>query len=334
MWTDVGIRPRRVGSAACRLSTLVIHIVNNIPPQDLRVFVQSARQASFAAAAHELGTSPAYISKRIALLERSLKVKLFHRSTRRVSLTERGELMLSWAQRVLDTYDQLDSALEDSQKDIRGGLRIAASSGLGRNHVAPLLSELHKLHPGVEIDLEILDRSVNLVDEDIDIDIRVGDVREPHLVPHHLAYGRRILCASPAYVRHRGTPETVADLSRHSCLLIRERSETFGRWSLQGPEGTQNIRVSAALASNHGDVIRQWTLEGHGIMLRSYWDVADSLAQGHLVQILHKHWQPADVWAVTKIRSENSARTRLCIRHLRARLGSGPYALATPPDAR
>jgi LysR family transcriptional regulator, transcriptional activator for dmlA len=304
--------------------------VNNIPPQDLRVFLQAARQASFASAASQLGTSPAYISKRIALLERTLKTKLFHRSTRRVSLTERGEVMLSWAQRVLDTYDQLNGTLEQSQRDIRGGLRIAASSGLGRNHIAPAMSELVKLYPGLEIDLEILDRSVNLVDEDIDIDVRVGDPREPHLISHHMVPGQRILCASPDYVRSRGEPQSIADLSRHSCLLIRERDETFGRWSLQGPDGTRNFRVNAVLASNHGDVIRRWALEGHGIMLRSYWDVAESLKRGDLVQVLRDFRQPADVWAVTKIRSENSAKTRLCVRHLRASLRSGPFALAQP----
>jgi LysR family transcriptional activator of dmlA len=304
--------------------------VNNILPQDLRVFIHAARLASFAAAAHEMGASPAYVSKRIAMLEETLKVKLFHRTTRHVSVTERGELMLAWAQRVLDVYDQLEGALEDRQNEIRGGLRIAASSGLGRNHVAPVLSELVKMHPGLEIDLEILDRSVDLVDEEFDIDVRVGDVREPHVVPHHLTRGRRILCASPEYFRTHPEPESIADLPRHSCLLIRERNETFGRWSLQGSDGTRNVRVNAALASNHGDVIRRWALEGHGIMLRSYWDVADSLARGDLVHVLRKFWQPADVWAVTKIRSENSAKTRLCIRHLRARLRSGPFALAAP----
>jgi LysR family transcriptional activator of dmlA len=304
--------------------------VNNIPPQDLRVFIHAARRASFAAAASELGASPAYVSKRVAMLEDVLRVKLFHRTTRRVSLTERGELMLSWAQRVLDTYDQLEGALDAAQPEIRGALRIASSSGLGRNHVAPVLSELVKMHPGLEIHLEILDRSVDLVDEEIDIDVRVGDVREPHLVSHHLAPGQRILCASSAYLQSRGEPQTLADLSRHSCLLIRERNETFGRWSLQGPDGTRNVRVNASLASNHGDVIRRWALEGHGIMLRSYWDVAESLRRGDLVQVLKKFRQPADVWAVTKVRSENSARTRLCIRHLRASLRSGPFALAAP----
>lgn len=304
--------------------------MNNVLPQDLQVFIHAARLASFAAAAQELGASPAYISKRIAILENALRVKLFHRTTRNVSLTERGEVMLSWAQRVLDVYGQLDSALDTMQGDVRGGLRIAASSGLGRNHIAPVLSELVKLHPGLEIDLEILDRSVDLVEEDIDIDVRVGGVREPHLIPHHLAHGRRILCASPEYLRSHGEPRTITELSRHSCLLIRERGETFGRWSLRGPGGTHNVRVNAALASNHGDVIRRWTLEGHGIMLRSYWDVAESLERGDLVQVLRDHWQPADVWAVTKIRSENSAKTRLCIRHLRMRLRTGPFALATP----
>jgi LysR family transcriptional regulator, transcriptional activator for dmlA len=304
--------------------------VNNVLPQDLRVLIHVARLASFSAAAKELGTSAAYISKRIAILEEALKVKLFLRTTRSVSLTERGELMLSWAQRVLDVYAQLDGALDDVKSEIRGVLRIASSSGLGRNHVAPVLSELVKMHPGLEIDLEILDRSVDLVDEEIDIDVRVGDVCEPHLVPHHLANGRRVLCASPEYLRSHKEPQTIADLARHSCLLIRERNETYGRWSLRGPDGPRNIRVSAALTSNHGDVIRRWALEGHGIMLRSYWDVADSLARGDLVQVLRTLWQPADVCAVTKIRSGNSAKTRLCIRHLRARFRSGPFALATP----
>ncbi len=308
--------------------------MNNVLPQDLQVFIHAARLASFAAAAQELGASPAYISKRIAILEDSLGVKLFHRTTRHVSLTERGEVMLSWAQRVLDVYAQLDGALENVQSDVRGGLRIAASSGLGRNHIAPVLSELVKMHPGLEIDLEILDRSVDLVQEEIDIDVRVGDVREPHLIPHHLAHGRRILCASPEYLRLHREPQTIAELSRHSCLLIRERGETFGRWSVRGPGGTRNVRVNAALASNHGDVIRRWALEGHGIMLRSYWDVAESLDRGDLVHVLRDYWQPADVWAVTKIRSENSAKTRLCIRHLRMRLRTGPFALAAPSAER
>jgi LysR family transcriptional activator of dmlA len=129
-------------------------------------------------------------------------------------------------------------------------------------------------------------------------------------------------------------PQTIAELSRHSCLLIRERGETFGRWSLRALGGTRNVRVNAALASNHGDVIRRWALEGHGIMLRSYWDVAESLKRGDLVHVLREFWQPADVWAVTKIRSENSAKTRLCIRHLRMRLRTGPFALAAPSTER
>ena len=305
--------------------------MNNIPPQDLRVFVEAARRASFAAAAEGMGASPAYVSKRIAIMEQTLKVKLFHRSTRRVSLTERGERILVWSRRVLDTYDQVNGALEVMQGDIRGTLRIAASSGLGRNHVAPVLSDLVKLHPGLEVHLEILDRSVDLLNEDFDIDVRVGDVREPHLVPHHLAPGRRILCAAPGYLESHGEPQTIGDLARHSCLLIRERDEAFGRWWLQGPDGAHNVRVTAALSSNHGHVVRRWAMQGLGIMLRSYWDVAKHIDRGRLVPVLAAYGQPADVWAVTKVRAENSSKTRLCIRHLAARLRSGPFALAVPP---
>ncbi len=217
--------------------------MNNILPQDLRVFIHAARRANFAAAALELGASPAYVSKRIAMLEDTLKVKLFHRTTRHVAVTERGELMLSWAQRVLDVYDQLEGTLEETQVEIRGGLRIAASSGLGRNHVAPVLSELVKMHPGLEIDLEILDRSVDLVDEDIDIDVRVGDVREHHVIPHHLARGRRILCASPEYLRSRHEPESLADLSRHS----RQRGARFQSRRRDQTVGSGGARHHAAL---------------------------------------------------------------------------------------
>jgi len=147
----------------------------------------------------------------------------------------------------------------------------------------------------------------------------------------HLARGRRILCASPDYLRGRREPESIADLARHSCLLIRERNETFGAMvANRALMGTRNVRVSAALASNHGDVIKRWALEGHGIMLRSYWDVAKSLRRGELVHLLRKFWQPADVWAVTKIRSDNSAKTRLCIRQS-AHPGYAPDRSPSPP---
>lgn len=305
--------------------------MNNIAPQDLRVLIEAARRANFAAAARKLRVSPAYVSKRIAILEEAAKAKLFCRSTRRVSLTERGEQILCWAQRVLDVYEQVDCLSIKAEPDIRGTLRIATGSALGRNYVASAVSDLIKRHPGLEIHLEIFDRSVDLMDDDIDIDVRVGEVREPHLIPHYLAPGRRILCASPDYIRSRGRPRSIADLANHSCLLIRERNEIFGRWCLQGPDGTQNVRVTAALASNQGHVVRRWAVEGNGILLRSYWDVAKDLSMGRLVHVLPDVWQPADVWAVTKIRSENSLKTRLCVRHLRTRLQSGAGALPVPP---
>ncbi|MCG2628173.1 MULTISPECIES: LysR substrate-binding domain-containing protein [Bradyrhizobium] len=297
--------------------------------QDLEVFIVAARRGSFAAAATELGASPAYVSKRVALLERALGRVLFLRTARQAVLSSDGEVLLSKAQRVLDAYADFVADGPETDSVARGSVRITASSGIGCNHVAPLVSELALLHPELDIRLEIVDRSVDLVEENVDIDIRVGRVREPHLLVHPIAQGRRILCAAPSYLNRRGMPEELGDLAGHSCLVMRERDEVFERWTLHGPIGMRTINVTAALSTNHGDIIRNWAIAGRGIMLRSYWDVAKGLANGQLVHVLPLWWQPADISAVTKVRSSSVYRYYLCVRYIRERLRDGPFALAT-----
>ena len=301
--------------------------MNNIPPQDLRVLIHAARCASFAAAAEDLGSSPAYISKRIAMLEEALGAKLFLRTTRRVALTERGELILG-AQRVLDTYDQVDGALEEIRPDYRGPCaspQAPASAAITSRRYLGSGQDSSGARNRSE-DRRSLGGPRGGGDRHR---CAFGDIHEPHLVPHHLAHGRRIVCAAPAYIRRRGEPATPADLGRHSCLLIRERNETFGRWSLQGPDGTRNVRVKGSLASNHGDVVRQWALAGHGIMLRSYWDVAENLKRGEL-------FMSAGLLAARGHLGRDQDTLRefqpdpACIRHLGARLRTGPYALEAP----
>lgn len=288
--------------------------------EDLRLFCVVAHRSSFAESAKELGVSPAYVSKRIALLEAALDVRLFHRTTRSVVLTEDGSNALDWARRIIDDVEQMKEAVSASRQVPRGLLRISTSFALGRKFVSPLVSAFAAAHPELRIQLELFDRHVDLVNEGFDLDIRVGPVHEPHLFARRLLRSERVLCVSPAYVERHGMPNTVADLTRHQCLVIRERNESFGIWRLTGPKGTETVKVSGVLASNHGEIIRDWAIDGHGIILRSVWDVAGHLDSGGLIRILPAYRQEADICAVYPLQLKNSAKIRECVRFLQKHL--------------
>ena len=199
--------------------------MNNMPIlSDLRVFVLVARRAGFAAAAEELGVSPAFISKRIALLEKALDVSLLHRTTRRVAITEDGERIYEWAQRILNDVDQMMDELSEVRQAPQGMLRVVSSFGFGRRFVAPALSALAREYPQLELRLDVSDRLVDLVSEGFDLDIRIGDDIAPNLIARKLADNQRILCASPAYLQRHGVPKSVAELAGRACLVIKERS--------------------------------------------------------------------------------------------------------------
>ncbi|MBK4736680.1 LysR family transcriptional regulator [Noviherbaspirillum pedocola] len=303
-------------------------LLNNDPLlRDLALFCEIARRASFIAAASELGISAAHASGRIAALEAMLGVKLFHRTTRRVSVSEDGETVYRWALKILEDVEGMTDAVASVRSEPRGLLRISSSRRLGHAHLAPILSLLRQRHPGLETWLELLDRRVDLIGEGFDIDLRVGAVEEPHLIAHKIVSSRRILCASPAYVARRGMPAVPADLARHDCLVFRDRETMFGAWRLQGDGGVETVKVSGPMASNHSDIVLQWALDGHGIIMASVWDVAESLDAGALRRILPGWHDPADVWAVTPARSTESARLRVCLAFLKEQLTQGPFAL-------
>lgn len=292
--------------------------MNNLPNlEDLRVFLHVARRASFAAAASELGMSAAFVSKRIRLLEDDLGVRLLHRTTRRVSVSEDGERIYTWAQHILDAVQRMGDDVSSLQREPSGHLRIASSLGLGRRFVSPALSELALRYPQLDIRLDVEDRLVDLIDEGFDLDVRVGNEIDPNLIARQLAPNRRVLCAAPAYLERRGTPRSLAELANHDCLVIKERDHPFGVWQLQGPGGEENVKVTGPLSSNHGEIVHQWCLDGHGILLRSWWDVCDSIQQQRLVQVLPEHYQRADIWAVYAAPLASSAKVRVTVEFLR-----------------
>ena len=152
--------------------------------------------------------------------------------------------------------------------------------------------------------------------EGFDLDIRVGVVHEPDLIAHRIASNIRVLCAAPAYLEEHGMPATLMELRAHQCIVIRERDQDGRRWKLLGPQGAETVKVDGQLSANNGELVHQWALDGHGIILRSAWDVEHSLAQGRLIRVLPSYRQEADVWAVTTSRLSNSAKVRVCVQFL------------------
>jgi len=290
----------------------------NIKPQleDLRLFCVVVRNRSFAETARELGISKAVVSKRIALLEAAVQERLFHRTTRNVSLTAQGEIVHQWAQRILEDVDLMGEAISREKAAPSGLLRICSSTGFGRSRLAPALSALARQYPQLEIQVELFDRPVDLVDEGFQLDIRVGQVREGNVIKRRIARNRRVLCAAPAYLERFGQPQSLEDLKAHHCIAIRERDQDFGRWELDGPEGRVAIRVSGPLSANNGEIVRQWAIDGHGIILRSTWDIGREIEAGLLVPVLPRYYQQADVWAVYPSRLSVSAKVKVCVEFL------------------
>jgi LysR family transcriptional activator of dmlA len=293
---------------------------NRLENEDLRVFATVVRKGGFAAAAQELGASPAYVSKRIGILEDVLGVRLFQRTTRRVVITEDGERVYSRAQAILGDLDDLLDEVSERRREPGGDLRICSSFGFGRNVVAPAIAQIVAAYPGLRIRFEVFDRLVDTVAEGFDLDVRVGDEIAPQLIARRLMANQRILCATPGYLERHGMPKSLQELSAHQCLAIKERDHPFGVWRLRGRNGEETVKVSGALSTNHGEIALRWAAEGAGIVLRSRWDAQPYLDAGKLVQVLPDFTQEANVWAVYPQRLAASAKLRVCVELLQRHL--------------
>lgn len=291
-----------------------------IDNEDLRVFATAARKASFAAAAEELGMSPAYVSKRIGILEHALGVRLFHRSTRRVIVSDDGEKVYAHAMTILENLDSLLHEVAERREVPRGLLRISSSFGFGRKLVAPVVARLVAAHPTLQVRFEVFDRLVDIVAEGFDLDVRVGDEIAPQLIARKLMANHRILCAAPAYLKRHGTPRGLQELAGHNCLPIKERDLPFGVWTLRAGTAEETVKVTGSLSSNHGEIALQWALAGAGIVLRSHWDAKPYLDSGELVQVLPQYTQSANVWAVYPQRLAGSAKVRVCVEFMQRQL--------------
>ncbi|THF55376.1 LysR substrate-binding domain-containing protein [Pseudothauera rhizosphaerae] len=281
---------------------------------ELAFFALLADKGSFTAAARELNLTPPAASKRLAQMEQRLGVRLLNRSTRRMSLTDEGELYLEHARRILADIEELELSLGKRRASPKGLLRINATLGFGRTTIAPIVSAFARRHPEVEVHLQLTDTPLDLVASGFDLGIRFGELPDSRLAARKLMSNRRFLCASPAYLAAHGTPRSPAELARHACILHRQNDEAWGTWRLTRGRQAETVKVRGALASNDGDVVLGWALDGHGILIRSEWDLAKYLHSGRLQTVLPE-WTlpPADLYAVYPARRNLPARVRAFI---------------------
>jgi DNA-binding transcriptional LysR family regulator len=290
---------------------------------DVGLFMRAAALANLSAAAREFGLSPAVASARIAGLERMLGTRLLHRTTRRVSVTQEGEIFAAHARELLDAAEAARASVGRARAHPHGRLRVTMPSSLGRQHISPLIAAFLRAYPGVTVELRMTDQIVDLVDEGIDLAIRIGALKDSTLVARKLASNRRVLCASPAYLAAHGTPRHPADLAGHECVILADQRD----WSFVTPTGVIDVRVSGRLVTDNGEVIRDALAAGIGIGLKSTWSVAPLLASGELVTVLDDYplAQTVAIWAVYPSRAFVPPKTLAFIDFLAAQFGEPPY---------
>ncbi len=264
--------------------------------EHLKLFVRLATTHNISMAGRELGLSPAVASAHIGKLEQGLGVRLLHRTTRKVSLTEEGEAFLPHAQEVLASVEAARAAVGAGEVEPQGTLRVTAPASFGRMHLVPALKGFRDRYPQLSLDLRLTDTMVDLVEGGYDVAIRDAGLKDSTLIARKLAAERRVLCASPEYLAEFGEPETPQALRNHQCITL----IGLESWLFDTPEGRQSIKVKGCLRTDNGEAIRDASVAGLGITVCSTWNAYQHLEEGSLVQVLEDYPLISDaaIWAV------------------------------------
>jgi DNA-binding transcriptional LysR family regulator len=290
---------------------------------EMAFFQVLMRCGSLSAAARELGLTTPAVSRRLAMLEARLGVQMLNRTTRRISLTPEGEEYLIQARRILADIQDMEHALSRSLSEPRGQIRVNATLGFGRGHVAPVISRFCKAHPGVQIQLHLSVAPPPISEDSYDLCIRFGEPPDARVIARKVAENRRLLCASPSYLANCGTPRTPADLAKHNCISIHHGDDAYGLWRLTSGKRTEAVKVTGSMATNDGDIAVAWALDGHGILMRAEWDIEKYLKSGRLHQVLGNFsTPPADIYAVYPQRHQKARRVTAFVDYLAASFDS------------
>ncbi|MCL1886584.1 MAG: LysR family transcriptional regulator [Betaproteobacteria bacterium] len=298
--------------------------------KQIEAFVRVAEKGSLSRAALEQGITPVMLGRRIDALERRLGVKLMHRSTRHLTLTESGSVFLERCKKLLDDIDQVENSIAEERNRATGHLIVSAPASFGRKHVAPHASDFLKANPDVRISFNLSDQVVDFVREGYDISIRIGGIIDPSLVAVRLFPNHRVVCGTPAYFEKYGIPQTLKDLTNHNCLTFNMQGGQQRGWHFKQNNKTVMIRATGNLDCNDGELLHRWCLEGLGLAWRSTWEIQSQLASGELVTVLDEYaLSDYDIMAIYPQQLYLPLKTRFFIDHLRTLYSQPGYWIQT-----
>ncbi len=290
---------------------------------DLDIFARVARTGNMSAAGREMGLSPAVVSKRVSLLEERLGARLFQRTTRHLTLTETGEGYFKRVVDILSLVEEAEDFVSRRNTTPRGQLKITAPTCFSRLHIAPYLADFIAKYPEIDLDFQITDNLIDIIRDGFDLAIRIGELEDSSLVAKKLAPESRVMCATPAYLKTHGTPQSLSDLEGHNCLSAGAQDV----WRLQGPDGQHQLRLTGNIRSNSAEFTRQAILAGLGIGLRSTWDIGPELKNGDLEIVLPQYSGSNNIaiYAVYPSREFMPSKVNVFIDFLAELYGSEPY---------
>ena len=293
--------------------------------EDMTVFIRVVDAGGISRAAEQLGIAKSAVSRRLVDLETRLGIRLLNRTTRTSSLTEAGRGFYERSIKIVDDISELNALASDSNTCLEGTINLAAPLSFGLSHLAPAIDDFLSLHPELTININFSDRQINLIEEGLDLAVRIADLKDSSLIARKLSPIRTQLCASPEYLKKQGTPETLDDLKHHP--LLHYNLSNTSSWKLTDSQGEQHfIHVKAKINANNGDFLKDMAIAGHGILLIPTFISWKAIANGELVPLLSDYMTPQlNAYAVYPQTRYLSQRTRVLIDFLVERFGEKPY---------
>ena len=286
--------------------------------KEIEAFVDAVDKGSLARAALEQNVSPAMLGRRVDALEKRLGVKLLHRTTRQLTLTEQGSVFLDHCRKLLSELESAERVISEGRHKAIGHLIVSAPAAFGRLHVAPHAPAFLAANPEVKISFNLTDQVVDLVREGYDVGIRIGGALDPNFVAVKLATNQRVVCGTPAYFERHGIPQTLEDLARHNCLAFNLQGGQQRGWYFQKDGKPVALRIDGNLDCNDGELLHRWVSEGLGVGWRSTWEIQSQLASGELITVLDDFALPQyDITAVYLQQRHLPAKVRFFIDFLK-----------------